>query len=91
MVNLSKHKAILSIGKGIVWYVTAKDFSTTRVFHLFFFCFQKQSIQAQVASESAHELDEIQRAIAAESQSSRGSASIGNGGASVIGGAASPV
>lgn len=52
---------------------------------------EKQSIQAQVASESAHELDEIQRAIAAESQSSRGSASIGNGGASVIGGAASPV
>ena len=48
---------------------------------------QKQSIQAQVASESAHELDEIQRAIAAESQSSRGSASIGNGGASVVGGA----
>lgn len=53
--------------------------------------FQKQSIQAQVASESAHELDEIQRAIAAESQSSRGTASIGNGGASVVGGAASPV
>lgn len=52
---------------------------------------QKQSIQAQVASESAHELDEIQRAIAAESQSSRGTASIGNGGASVVGGAASPV
>ncbi|XP_067022522.1 secreted protein C-like isoform X7 [Acropora muricata] len=52
---------------------------------------EKQSIQAQVASESAHELDEIQRAIAAESQSSRGSASIGNGGASVVGGAASPV
>ncbi|XP_022788540.1 spidroin-1-like isoform X4 [Stylophora pistillata] len=48
---------------------------------------EKQSIQAQVASESAHELDEIQRAIAAESQSSRGSASIGNGGASVVGGA----
>ncbi|KAJ7386768.1 hypothetical protein OS493_006793 [Desmophyllum pertusum] len=48
---------------------------------------EKQSIQAQVASESAHELDEIQRAIAAESQSSRGSASIGNGGAaSVVGG-----
>lgn len=53
--------------------------------------FQKQSIQAQVASESAHELDEIQRAIAAESQSSRGSASIGNGGASVVGGGAAPV
>ena len=32
-------------------------------------------------------MDEIQRAIAAESQSSRGSASIGNGGASVVGGA----
>lgn len=57
-----------------------------------FFCGpQKQSIQAQVASESAHELDEIQRAIAAESQSSRGSASIGNGGASVVGGAAAQV
>lgn len=52
---------------------------------------EKQSIQAQVASESAHELDEIQRAIAAESQSSRGSASIGNAGASVVGGAGSPV
>lgn len=50
---------------------------------------EKQSIQAQVASESAHELDEIQRAIAAESQSSRGSASIGNEGASVVGGAPS--
>lgn len=53
----------------------------------FLYLTQKQSIQAQVASESAHELDEIQRAIAAESQSSRGSASIGNGGASVVGGA----
>lgn len=55
--------------------------------HNSLYLIQKQSIQAQVASESAHELDEIQRAIAAESQSSRGSASIGNGGASVVGGA----
>ena len=49
-----------------------------------FFCSQKQSIQAQVASESAHELDEIQRAITAESQSSRGSATMGNSGATVV-------
>ncbi|XP_032241337.2 spidroin-1 isoform X1 [Nematostella vectensis] len=45
---------------------------------------EKQSIQAQVASESAHELDEIQNAITSESQSSRGSASMGEQGASVI-------
>ncbi|KAK3753278.1 hypothetical protein QZH41_015220, partial [Actinostola sp. cb2023] len=45
---------------------------------------EKQSIQAQVASESAHELNEIQQAVAAESQSSRGSATMGDQGAAVV-------
>ncbi|XP_031558210.1 uncharacterized protein LOC116294696 isoform X4 [Actinia tenebrosa] len=45
---------------------------------------EKQSIQAQVASESAHELNEIQQAVASESQSSRGSATMGDQGATVV-------
>lgn len=71
--------------------ISDKDACNVRCNDFSFLNLQKQSIQAQVASESAHELDEIQRAIAAESQSSRGSASIGNEGASVVGGAPSTV
>lgn len=51
---------------------------------MFSFKPQKQSIQAQVASESANELNQIQQAIATESQTSQGTASIGDGGATVV-------